>query len=474
MSAIYCWPQSVYANEDVQIYAHCEHEGEGRVRVTRVGRENSVVRDIEGVELVRQAIPHDAASEGCNWRITTTLRADLETGFYLVEVINEVETSFGFFVVKPSTVVDAMLVLSTSTWAAYNNWGGPSFYTGGHTSSLKRPLPPGFLSKNNLQRFRQARLQDWTPIEHKAFASKGYSQWSMAAGWANWEYLFVQWAEAAGYKLGFATSQDLIDDPEVLDQTNLYLSVGHDEYWTREMRDCVENFVDHGGNAAFFSGNVAFWQARLEADKLVCYKMKPEEDPLAGSELTTTMWSDPLVGRPENEMTGVSFTRGGYARMNHSPMGTGGYRVQHPEHWAFANTELQRDGLVGANAVVVGYECDGCAVENRRGEIVPTHLDGTPEGFQILAHAPARLWETKHLPQALRDDYVGELNWVAERVFGEDSADNRALLQTGYAVMGTFQRGQGTVFTTGCTDWAYGLSDPQVAQITKNVLDYLA
>ena len=40
--------------------------------------------------------------------------------------------------------------------------------------------------------------------------------------------------------------------------------------------------------------------------------------------------------------------------------------------------------------------------------------------------------------------------------------------------MGTFQRGQGNVFTTGCTDWAYGLSDPQVAQITKNVLDYLA
>ena len=27
------------------------------------------------------------------------------------------------------------------------------------------------------------------------------------------------------------------------------------------------------------------------------------------------MWSDPLVGRPESEMTGVSFTRGGYAHM---------------------------------------------------------------------------------------------------------------------------------------------------------------
>jgi hypothetical protein len=40
--------------------------------------------------------------------------------------------------------------------------------------------------------------------------------------------------------------------------------------------------------------------------------------------------------------------------------------------------------------------------------------------------------------------------------------------------MGTFERG-GTVFTTGCTDWAYGLGrDAQVDQVTANVLEQLS
>jgi len=40
--------------------------------------------------------------------------------------------------------------------------------------------------------------------------------------------------------------------------------------------------------------------------------------------------------------------------------------------------------------------------------------------------------------------------------------------------MGTYERG-GTVFTTGCTDWAYGLGrDPQVDRVTLNVLERLS
>ena len=60
-------------------------------------------------------------------------------------------------------------------------------------------------------------------------------------------------------------------------------------------------------------------------------------------------------------------------------------------------------------------------------------------------------------PPALHDSYIGELNWVAERLGGGDTAANRARFEKGHAVMGTFRRGKGEVFTTGCTDWAYGL-----------------
>src|SRR5207245_8433557 len=105
--------------------------------------------------------------------------------------------------------------------------------------------------------------------------------------------------------------------PEVLDDACLYLSVGHDEYWSRGMRDTVEALIARGGNAAFFSGNTSLWQVRIEGDDhdmMVGYKGFFKNDPLMGTDRepeVTTFWSDVIVGRPGDHMTGGSFTRGG-------------------------------------------------------------------------------------------------------------------------------------------------------------------
>ena len=52
-----------------------------------------------------------------------------------------------------------------------------------------------------------------------------------------------------------------------------------------------------------------------------------------------------------------------------------------------------------------------------------------------------------------------------------DTPENREKFAHGWAVMGAFERGDGRVFTTGCTDWAYGLDDPVVSRITRNVIE---
>ena len=168
-------------------------------------------------------------------------------------------------------------------------------------------------------------------------------------------------------------------------------------------------------------------------------------------------------------MTGVSFTRGGYAHMPNAPRGTGGYQVWQPDHWAFESLALEPGSPLGVDGSVVGYECDGCEFVERNG--VPQAADGrAPQGFQVLASAPARLWETQEAPDGLHESYIGELNWVAERLGGSDTPENRARFEQGHAVMGTFRRGKGEVFTTGCTDWAYGLHCDDVATVTRNLL----
>jgi len=130
---------------------------------------------------------------------------------------------------------------------------------------------------------------------------------------------------------------------------------------------------------------------------------------------------------------------------------------------------------------VVGYECDGCELTLEDGLPVPTHGDGCPPGFEVLATAPARLYSVdldagvNEYPTGLQKmRTVGELQGVAHVLFGDASPANVRRVAHGAAVLGAYEAG-GTVVTTGCTDWAYGVAggDPIVQRITRNVLDAL-
>lgn len=470
----YCWPQSGVAGESIDLMVSGP-EGLCRVEVARIGADEVLARSWN-VTVDEQPIALNCASEGCGWTPTLSIEIDpaWRPGFHLVRMTAaNGETAEAFFVVRATEPGETLLVLSTSTWAAYNDWGGPSFYTGGHESSQFRPLPRGFLDKPEPHRYRVARFGELSRSEVEDYFAN-YSYWSAAAGWANWERLFVSWAERNGLELDYATSLDLHERPDLLDGRRLYVSVGHDEYWSAQMRDSVETWVEGGGAAAFFSGNTSFWQVRYGPDnRVIGYKNDFIEDPVMGTDAqrsVSTMWSDPLTGRPESEMTGVTFTRGGYAHCRAAPTGTGGYTIWRPGHWAFEGLRLRSGDVLGAEPVVVGYECDGCELALVDGLPVATGSAGTPANFEVLGTAPAHLWETHDAPPGMPDSYIGELNWVAERLGGADTAQNRARFAHGAAVMGWFGRGRGEVFTTGCTDWAYGLENDDVATVTRNVM----
>jgi hypothetical protein len=315
------------------------------------------------------------------------------------------------------------------------------------------------------------------------------SPWAGSAGWPDWEQPFLAWAEREGYDIDVVTNADLEDHAELLagDQYRLYLSVGHDEYWSAGMRDTVEGFVARGGNAAFLSGNTAFWQVRLEdrtpegpAGVMVGYKGRFKQDPVYGTDRQpelTSIWSDHLIGRPENHMTGVSFVRGGYHRIGKRvTRGAGGYTVHRAEHWLFDGTGITYGDVLGAAAVTVGYECDGCDFTYRDGLPYPTGSDGTPLGFEILATAPAAHFTRTTATRPPAPNEPSEVEFIASRAFGSHAEEDVARIAHGHAVLGTYtSAGGGTVVTSGSTDWAHGLAgrDPQVEQITRNILDRL-
>ena len=193
---------------------------------------------------------------------------------------------------------------------------------------------------------------------------------------------------------------------------------------------------------------------------------------------TTTFWSEPALGRPENQMTGVTFSSGGYHRIGKRVTnGLGGYTIHRPDHWIFEGTGIDYGDVLGASAITVGYECDGCAMTMVDGRPVPTHEDGTPETFVILGTAPVAHFTRTTSARPPAPDEPSEIEFIAARLFGERSEEAVRRISSNHAVLGSWtSEAGGTVVTSGTTDWAHGLAgrDPQVEQITRNILDRLS
>ncbi|MDQ2678330.1 MAG: maleylpyruvate isomerase family mycothiol-dependent enzyme, partial [Actinomycetota bacterium] len=472
-----------------------EHPTAVSVRIVCDGLDPEVVWVDEAVAVEPQAMADDAPEQGCGW--TPTLRVAVDdtwrSGMYVVQLGPAGGEAAGagagaesaaaalpsaWFVVRAATPTPGapLLKLATNTWNAYNDVGGRNLYTGALMASPQRPLGAGFLSKPSGE---GSRVVDDTGDFLNFAIDHELSLWHGMSGWAGQERRFVEWAEAAGIELDYAIDADL-DRPDgaaLLVGRRLLLSVGHDEYWTWGMRDRVEDFVAAGGSVAFLSGNTAYWQVRLEHDDRVmaAYKHHYREDPVTGTDrqhLVTSMWADPLTGRPEAAMTGVSFTRGGYHRVHLSaPRGSAGYEVQRHEHWLLEGTDLCRGDLFGTEDRVVGYECDGTDLTVVDGLLTATGSGGTPDGFTVVATAPATAFDRVTTPLPVEEGNEYELEFHAKRLLGADTPEHMERLRHGFAVLGEWTHASGgTVVTVGCTDWAYGLGDLTVARITRNVL----
>jgi hypothetical protein len=496
----YCWPQTVEPGESLGLHLSSSGGRPVRIEVARCGWKREVVLADDAVPAEDHPTPLDAAQLGCGWPVARTItpEASWRSGYYEVvleiDVDGKVRRDHAFFVLRPAVgapTAPILLALATDTWHAYNDFGGRNLYTGATRVSLQRPMERGYLYKPP---GHGRRVTTTHPPDPEMHAHVGYlrqnhlSPWAGSAGWPDWELPFLQWAEREGYAIDVVTNPDLEDHPQLLDHYPLYLSIGHDEYWSMGMRDTVEAHIARGGHAAFLSGNTSFWQVRFEdrtpegpAGTMVGYKGMFKKDPVWDTDRIgelTSFWSEPAIGRPENQMTGVSFSRGGYHRIGKRiTNGAGGYTVHRPDHWLFDGTGIGYGDVLGAGATTVGYECDGCALTYVDGLPVPTHEDGTPESFVILGTAPAAHFTRTTSARPPRDDEPSEIEFLAARLFDDRSPEAIQKIAAGHAVLGTYTSpGGGVVVTSGSTDWAHGLAgrDEQVEQITRNLLDRLS
>ena len=366
------------------------------------------------LEVEAQPVPAPDANGmiRCQWHEThaMTIPDDWLSGVYLAKLTGRPSGNQNYiiFTVRDDRAADLLFQNSVSTWQAYNNWGGKSLYPHNSTG----------------------------PQAKKVSFDRPYSTEDGAGDYLfRWEYNMTRFLEREGYDVTYATSIDTHTNPATLLRAKVFLSVGHDEYWTWEMRANVEAARDRGIDLAFFSANVCYWQARLEDGNrtLVSYKESAlSADPLAndGNPLNdtriTTKWRNVPVQRPEEALIGVMYVE--------SPV-DGDITVDNASHWVFAGTGLQNGDRIKG---VLGYEVDAI------------HGVQSPPNLVRLAHSFFVTLDGK---------------------------------SSGYSDMSIYTAASGAlVFATGSIQWSWGLDDfgpsvrgdrtsPAAQQVTRNVLN---
>jgi Domain of unknown function (DUF4082)/Bacterial Ig-like domain/Calx-beta domain/Bacterial Ig domain/Purple acid Phosphatase, N-terminal domain len=232
-----------------------------------------------------------------NWATTAswTVPTTAVSGIYFAKATRTGGgASHIFFIVRDDdSRSDLLFQTADTTWQAYNRYGGNSLYVGSPAGRAYK------VSYNRPFTTREYAPEDWV---------------------FNAEYPMVRWLEANGYWVSYSTGVDSDRLGAEIREHRVFLSVGHDEYWSGAQRANVEAARANGVHLAFFSGNEVFWKTRWENSHrtLVSYKethANAKIDPLPN--VWTGTWRDPRFsppadgGRPENALTGTIFTVNG-------------------------------------------------------------------------------------------------------------------------------------------------------------------
>jgi hypothetical protein len=368
-----------------------------------------------------QPIPSPDPTYGtveCDWvsPYVFTVPSNWLSGIYLVKLVGSQsgKQRYIVFVVRnDDRASDLIFKSSVTTYQAYNGWGGKSLY-----------------AFNSIDEIAAVKVSYNRPYDD----SQGAGQ--LLA----WELNMLAFLEKEGYDVVYSTDVDTHESPAQLLLHKGFLSVGHDEYWSYEMRQNVTSARDQGVNLGFFSSDVSDWQIRFEPSLItgdldrteVAYKELWPQDPAASSPATysqvTAKWKQARFtypGHSEDALVGVSY--------NEKEPVDGDILIGDTTNWVFTNTGLTIGSVLQG---LLGYEV------SREG-------GGQPSNTILLAHSPY--------------------------IFSDGS--------TQFGDMTIYQASSGaTVFSTGTMQWSWGLSNlspwgptssrvnPGAQQITRNVL----
>ena len=167
----------------------------------------------------------------CSWTTSHFLQigSDWTSGMYVANLTESAtgrQSQIWFVVRDDNSTADILFQNSFTTFLAYNHYG-----------TEERHSLYGFNSTGGQRAFK---VSFDRPLGQVTTDPGRYDNM------LNYEYPMARWLESQGYDVSYVTNMDIHADPNRLLQHKIFLSVGHDEYWSQAMRDNVEQARDAG------------------------------------------------------------------------------------------------------------------------------------------------------------------------------------------------------------------------------------
>jgi N,N-dimethylformamidase beta subunit-like protein len=377
------------------------------------GRLRLHVGPLDGVQQPPCPVDGVTGLIACSWAASYTLSVpdDWTSGIYVVLLRNAAGyENYATFVVRDGRPAALLVQQSVTTYQAYNNW------------------PDDGVTGKSLYGFNSYGANTVSGGTRAVKVSFDRPYTGDGDGLYLYEIPFIRWMEQSGYDLTYSTDLDTHQTGGALRNYKGFISLGHDEYWSKQMFDAVQSARDAGVNLAFFGADPAYWQVRFEnSDRvMVCYK-DPGIDPVQGA-TTTVNFRDPPVSRPEQTLVGVQFTAEVNFDLNVP------YVVTNSSHWIYAGTGFKDGDSVPG---LVGYEMD---------RLMSNYAPPPGTNRTLLSHSPFTVTFT-----------------------GQPDYANSSIYQ---APSGAWVFAAGTMsWTWGLDNFYRGVADARIQRTTANLLD---
>ncbi len=295
----------------------------------------------------------------CSWRpsLTVPVPAALPSGVYIAKLSAADGQSDVLFVVQAARPAPLLAMLGTSTYEAYNAWGGDSLYPGGTDTVGLTGTTQGVAVS-----YRR-------PYDSITGAGQFFAR----------DVAMVRFLEREGVPVSYTTSEGVQADPGQLLGARAVMDFGHSEYWSAQEAQAFAAARDHRVNLLFLSSDTMAWRVRYTdvGTTIVGYKEHAALDP---------GHADPTgaFGAAAAALTGSRYLGCILARISQPGPPTYALADWQPTpglqpSWLFAGTGLTAGSTIPG---IVGYELD-------------TTGAGTPAGTITVGHGTADCMSTE-------------------------------------------------------------------------------